>query len=68
VRPGQLLVFFERVTVAKLAVSRDDGEAWAAAGAGGPVRRLRHLLVPLSHAGQFRRASPQMPPAAINTQ
>jgi len=66
VKPGQLLVFFERVTVAKLAVSRDDGEAWAA-GAGGPARRLRHLLVPLSHAGQFRRASPQMPPAA-NTQ
>ena len=48
VRPGQLLVFFERVTVAKLAVSRDD-----CSDVGG--RRCRHLLVPLSHGGRFRR-------------
>jgi len=51
VRPGQLLVFFERVTLAKLAVRRD-----VEARPGG--RRGGHLLVPLTHAGQFRRTSP----------
>ena len=57
VRPGQLLVFFERVTIAKLAVSRNETAAGRPRGA-----RHGHLLVPLSHGGQFRRASP---PAAL---
>ena len=55
VRPGQLLVFFERVTVAKLAVSRIDGADPAGR------RRRYSLLVPLSHGGQFRRAGGASP-------
>jgi len=46
-RPGQLFVFFERVAIAKLAVSRDDRSDVAG-------RRRRHLLVPLTHGGRFR--------------
>ena len=49
VRPGQFFVFFERVTIAKLAV-RDDGSDVAG-------RRRRHMLVPLTHAGRFQRTS-----------
>jgi len=49
VRPGQLLVFFERVTVAKLAVIRDDCSDVT------ERRRRRHLLVPLTHGGRFQR-------------
>jgi len=57
VRPGQLFVFFERVTVAKLAVSRadDDDPDDAAGGTAAGRRRRHHLLVPLTHAGRFRR-------------
>lgn len=57
-RPGQLFVFFERVTVAKLAVSRDDCSDLAG-------RKRRHLLVPLSHGGRFRRTRDASPPTPL---
>jgi len=57
VRPGQLFVFFERVTVAKLAV-RDDCSDVAG-------RRRRHLLVPLKHGGRFRRTRGTSPPSPL---
>jgi len=51
-------VFFERVTVAKLAVSRDDCSDVSG-------RRRRHLFVPLTHGGRFRRTRGTSPPSSL---